>query len=406
MFIAETKRYIKIGLIAVVLVLFVKYFSQISSTASLFLNAASPLLVGCIMAYILNILLTRIEKWYFPFSNSKLVCKTRRPVCLVLSFVLLALIIYLVLQLIVPELLSSFALIGKEIPPLMEKFRAWLLDQSVSLPALQQIINTLDIDWQNLLQRLVSLVTTGAEGVITSVVSVISATFSVLTRLVIGLIFALYLLVSKERLQSLGNRILRAYIKPHTRETISYVLDTANKSFSSFIVGQCTEAVILGTLCTVGMLIFRFPYAAMTGTVVGVTALIPIVGAYIGAVVGGFMIFTQDPIQALLFLVFLVVLQQLEGNLIYPRVVGTSIGLPGIWVLAAVTIGGGAAGISGMLLGVPLAATLYRLLNDSVDRHLPPSSTQVAPSPAKTSPTEEPSTQPQTKPQPRPRKKR
>ena len=199
---------------------------------------------------------------------------------------------------------------------------------------------------------------------------------------------------------------MRAYIKPHTRETISYVLDTANKSFSSFIVGQCTEAVILGTLCTVGMLIFRFPYAAMTGTVVGVTALIPIVGAYIGAVVGGFMIFTQDPIQALLFLVFLVVLQQLEGNLIYPRVVGTSIGLPGIWVLAAVTIGGGAAGISGMLLGVPLAATLYRLLNDSVDRRLPPSSTPAAPSPAKTSPTEEPSTQPQTKPQPRPRKKR
>ena len=144
----------------------------------------------------------------------------------------------------------------------------------------------------------------------------------------------------------------------------------------------------------------------MTGPVVGVTALVPIVGAYIGAVVGGFMIFTQDPIQALLFLVFLVVLQQLEGNLIYPRVVGTSIGLPGIWVLAAVTIGGGAAGISGMLFGVPLAATLYRLLNDSVDRRLPPSSTPAAPSPAKTSPTEEPSTQPQTKPQPRPRKKR
>lgn len=142
---------------------------------------------------------------------------------------------------------------------------------------------------------------------------------------------------------------------------------TADQTFSSFIIGQVTEAVILGTLCTVGMLIFRFPYAPMIGAFIGATALIPIVGAYLGAAVGVIMIMTQDPLKAVLFVVFIVVLQQLEGNLIYPKVVGSSIGLPGIWVLAAVTVGGGLMGISGMLLGVPTAATVYKLLAMNVN---------------------------------------
>ncbi len=153
-------------------------------------------------------------------------------------------------------------------------------------------------------------------------------------------------------------------------ERLILVAQTAHKTFSSFIVGQFTEAVILGLLCTVGMMIFRFPYAAMTGAVVGVTALIPIVGAYIGAAVGAFMILTVSPFKAALFLLFLVVLQQLEGNLIYPRVVGTSIGLPGMWVLAAITVGGTLLGIPGMLLGVPTAATVYKLLGFSVNERL------------------------------------
>ncbi len=148
------------------------------------------------------------------------------------------------------------------------------------------------------------------------------------------------------------------------------MLRVANESFSSFIVGQCTEAVILGVLCTIGMIIFRFPYATMTGAVVGATALIPIVGAYIGAGIGAFMILTVDPMKALFFLIFLLILQQIEGNFIYPKVVGTSIGLPAIWVLAAVLVGGGLFGILGMLVGVPLAATVYKLLKNRVAQKL------------------------------------
>src|SRR5699024_8175623 len=146
------------------------------------------------------------------------------------------------------------------------------------------------------------------------------------------------------------------------------VLKTAHDTFTKFIVGQCTEAVILGTLCTIGMLLFRFPYATMIGTLIGATALLPVVGAYLGAAVGAFMIFTIDPLKALGFLIFIAILQQLEGNLIYPRVVGSSVGLPGIWVLAAVTVGGGLGGIIGMLLAVPVTATLYKLLQKDVQK--------------------------------------
>ncbi|HJD30447.1 MAG TPA: AI-2E family transporter, partial [Candidatus Eisenbergiella stercorigallinarum] len=166
---------------------------------------------------------------------------------------------------------------------------------------------------------------------------------------------------------SQAKRILRAYLKEKTVREIGRVIRTADDTFSSFIIGQCTEAVILGTLCALGMLVFDFPYAVMIGSFIGVTALIPIVGAYLGAGLGAFMILTVDPLKALLFLIFIVVLQQLEGNLIYPRVVGSSIGLPGMWVLAAVTVGGGLMGIGGMLLGVPLTATAYKLLRSDVN---------------------------------------
>ena len=149
---------------------------------------------------------------------------------------------------------------------------------------------------------------------------------------------------------------------------VSHFFKTLNDCFHSYIVGQCTEAVILGLLCTFGMLIFRLPYATMIGALIAFTALIPIAGAYIGAFVGAFMIIMVSPFKALIFLIFIVILQQIEGNLIYPKVVGSSIGLPGIWVLAAVTVGGGIMGIMGMLLGVPLAACVYRLLREDVNR--------------------------------------
>ena len=163
---------------------------------------------------------------------------------------------------------------------------------------------------------------------------------------------------------------MNVYLKPRRAAAIRHVLKTLNECFRSYIVGQCLEALILGALCTLGMLVFRFPYAVMVGTLVGFTALIPIAGAYIGAFVGAFMIFTVDPLKALLFLVYIVVLQQIEGNLIYPHVVGSSVGLPSIWVLAAVTLGGKLMGVAGMLFFIPLCSVLYALFRGYVKDRL------------------------------------
>lgn len=195
---------------------------------------------------------------------------------------------------------------------------------------------------------------------------IVSSVFSTTVTVVVGFIFALYLLAGKEKIGGQMTLLFRKYLPAKLVDKIFYVLHVFDGCFHSFIVGQCTEAVVLGVLCMAGMFLLRLPYAAMIGCLIGFTALIPVAGAYIGAVVGAVMIVTVSPVKAIIFIVFLVVLQQLEGNLIYPKVVGSSIGLPGIWVLAAVTVGGGVMGIGGMLLGVPTAAALYRLLQNDV----------------------------------------
>jgi len=284
----------------------------------------------------------------------------------VLAFLALFLIMFFIIYLVVPELVSSIRLITQEIPVFVEELRLWAIQNFDEMPTLQESLANLDIDWQETLKKVFDLVMTGAGGFFTSVVSVVAGLFGTIAQFLIGTIFAIYLLSSKERLAAQVDGLMRAYLKPQTRARMLYMADTFNQTFSSFIVGQVTEAVVIGMLCALGMLLLRMPYAVMTGTVVGVTALIPVVGAYIGAAVGAFMVFTVNPVQAAVFVVFLVILQQLEGNLIYPKVVGSSIGLPGIWVLAAVTIGGGVLGIGGMLLGVPLTASVYRLLGADV----------------------------------------
>lgn len=367
------KRYQKKRLFAVVALviavcLCIKYFSEVAGFLWSLLGVMGPLFTGAAIAYILNLPMRAFERFYFPRSEKKLVIKTRRPVCMILSVFVVFLILAGVVMLVVPELISSISLLVEEIPPIAERVYRWALSYSDKLPALQEMLKEANIDLSGLLRNVLDTVATGTGDVINSVIALLVSIFGTITDFVMGFIFALFLLANKEKLQRQIKRFLHAYMKPRREEKLYRILDTANSSFSSFIVGQCTEAVILGVLCALGMLIFQFPYAVMTGTVVGVMALIPIVGAYVGAAIGTFMIFTVDPLQAVFFLIFLIILQQIEGNLIYPKVVGSSIGLPGMWVLAAVLIGGGLGGISGMLIGVPLAATLYKLLREMLGK--------------------------------------
>lgn len=364
------KKYCVIGVIAAAVCLFVMKFESVVAAVTGVLSAAAPLLLGMVIAYILNILLKKIEKYYFPGSRNAAVVKSRRPVCIFLSFLALGLILFFVVKMVVPELVSSIRLITEEIPPAFEELRLWGVKNFEEVPELQETLANLDIDWKATIKKVLDILIAGAGGIFTSVVSVISSVMGAVSQLVIGMIFAIYLLSAKETLASQVDDCMRAYLKPGTRERILYVAGTFHKTFTNFIVGQAMEAVIIGALCALGMTVLRMPYAVMTGTVVGVTALIPVVGAYIGAAVGAFMVFTVNPLQAVFFVIFLVILQQLEGNLIYPKVVGGSIGLPGLWVLAAVTIGGGVMGIGGMLIGVPLTASVYRLLEKDVKERL------------------------------------
>ena len=272
----------------------------------------------------------------------------------------------LIVTLIVPELVNAFLVIGQEIPIVFERLKVFLVEHSQDIPTIEKWINSINIDWENMTKKLIDYATSGVGGILNSTFSFVGVLTNGIVNFVISLIFAIYILSAKEVLHSQINRMINVYMKEKFSNTLRKIAKTADETFSSFIVGQCTEAVVLGIFCTIGMWIFKFPYAPMIGAFIGATALIPVVGAYVGAVVGVFMILTVDPMKALFFVLFIVILQQIEGNLIYPRVVGSSIGLPGIWVLAAVTVGGGIGGVVGMLMGVPVAATVYKLIGENV----------------------------------------
>ncbi len=353
---------------AALLILGILHVEELLSWAGGLWSVMTPLVFGLAAAYVLNIVLVRVERLYFPHSKSRLVKGSRRGVCIVLSILLVFAVFLLVGRLVLPELVKTFGVIGRSVPAFLERTVVWLEENSTREGA-EELAQALEqIDWENMGSRLLAFARSGISSVLNSTLSAVGSVVGAVVNFFIGMIFGVYILSSKERLRSQAKRMLNAYLKPAAVERLRRIYHTANETFSSFIIGQCTEAVILGTLCTVGMLIFRFPYAPMIGAFVGATALIPIVGAYLGAGVGAFMILTTDPLKALLFILFIVVLQQLEGNLIYPKVVGSSIGLPGMWVLAAVTVGGGLMGIGGMLLGVPVAATLYKLVGNDVKR--------------------------------------
>lgn len=367
----EWKLWLRLGVTLFALYLAIHYWVPFSSLVVLMFQAAFPLLLGAGIAYAVNILMSIYEKFLFPSTVQGGAAKIRRPVCLLLAYASLMGIVFLIIRMILPELVQCVGLLIQEAAPFIERIAA-ILNQNVDL---DQLLSTYGvaladgtINWQEALSAAAKWLGQGLGGVMGSMISMLTSLFSAAFTAIVSLIFSAYLLLGKERLGRQFGLVLKTYLKPSWYSRCVYFLQTLNGCFHRFIVGQCTEAVILGLLCIGGMLLFQFPYATMVGTLIGFTALIPVAGAYIGAGVGAFMIFTVSPIQALLFLVFIAVLQQLEGNLIYPKVVGSSIGLPGIWVLAAVTVGGGILGIFGMLLAVPLAAACYQMVRADVAR--------------------------------------
>lgn len=360
------KLCLQAGVSIFILFLCIHYWDSFVHLLGLLLSAASPLLMGCVFAYIFNIPMSFFERHYFPKSKKPAAVKSRRPVCMLLAFLSAAAAILLLLRIVIPELNSCISLLLTTVPAALEQIGTSLAESPWLSEYIQEFLN--DIDWQQSLSRIVSSVIGGLGSAGDFAVTFVSRTISTAANVMIAFIFSVYLLSGRETLARQLHRLSDRYLKPVWLTKFSHVAAVANDCFHRYIVGQCTEAVILGALCTLGMLLFRFPYAAVVGVTVGFTALIPVAGAYIGGIVGFLLILTSSPLKAVLFVLYLVILQQLEGNIIYPKVVGTSLGLPGIWVLAAVIIGGGVGGIGGMLIGVPLSACLYRLIREDVRR--------------------------------------
>lgn len=360
------KDCLKAGITVFALYLGVHYWGKVSGLGKAVVAAGMPLIIGCIIAYLVNILMGSYERIYFPRTKNRALVKSRRPVCMLMAFLTLCAIVTLVILLIVPQLGSCIQIIIAGVPEVMKTVLAFVDERDLLS---EEIITNLEsIDWKSWIGQIVQVVTTGLGNVVDIMLSAVTSVLSWVVTAFISLIFSIYLLSGKEKIGSQCWAVMERYLPEKTTDKIRYVLAVFNDCFHRYIVGQCTEAVILGILCVIGMAILRLPYALMIGTLIAFTALVPIAGAYIGAGVGAFMILTVDPLKAVVFLIFIVVLQQLEGNLIYPKVVGLSMGLPGIWVLAAVTVGGGIMGIGGMLLGVPVAAGIYRLLREDVRR--------------------------------------
>lgn len=362
----DWKTCARVGISAFLLYLCITYWPAFTALLDRLLQAATPLLLGCVLAYAINILMTFYEAHYFPQSKASALIKSRRPVCMLAAFLTLSVLLTFIVKLVVPELVSCVKLLVGQVPSAIDDLLAWLETKNIVPENILASLQT--VDWRARAQQMISILTSGISSVMGAAVSAAFSVFSGAITALLALIFSIYLLMGKEKLGNQIHRLMLRYVKPGIYTKIRYVLSVLNDSFHKYIVGQCTEAVILGALCTAGMLVLNLPYATMTGAVIAFTALIPVAGAYIGAGVGAFMILTVSPVKAVIFLIFIVVLQQLEGNLIYPRVVASSLGLPAIWVLTAVTIGGGLMGIPGMLLCVPLASALYRLIKEDVNR--------------------------------------
>ncbi len=351
-------------------------FDVICQAFLFLLSIARPFILGGVIAFVLNLPMRFYEKRLFEkpkISAGKQAVyeKIKRPVSLILSFLTLVLIIALVIITVIPQLVSTISILTQEISVFMNRMLSGLEELLSENPEYQEQIRNIkipEIDWQKILTAIINFFKNGMGNIAVTTFSVTSSIASGTVNFFIALIFSFYILMQKEKLGDQLQRTVKAYTKPAVYEWIMKVAGLLNQNFSRFITGQCVEAVILGTMFVVTMLIFKFPFAVMIGVLIAFMALIPIVGAFIGCAVGAFLILVDSPAKAIGFIVLFLILQQIEGNLIYPHVVGNSVGLPSIWVLAAVTIGGSLMGIAGMLIFIPLLSTVYTLLREDVNK--------------------------------------
>ena len=345
-----------------------QHLGVVAGAVAWLLGILSPFVLGGGIAFVLNVPMRAIERHLFP--NQRRLTKLRRPLALVLTLVALTGVLTLAFCVIGPGIKDAVVSIAAQVPDAFDRLYQRLLGLEQYLPQIKDLVGDLAIDWKSLSQKALSLAQSWGGSLISSGGGLMVGVVSGVSTFVIGLIFSFYILLQKEKLARQGRQVLYGLLPLKQADRALEVLRLAERTFSNFLSGQCVEACILGTLFVIAMTIFRMPYALLVGVLIALTALIPIVGAFIGCAVGALLIAITDPWKALAFIILFLVLQQIEGNLIYPHVVGSSVGLPSIWVLAAVTLGGKLMGVGGMLFFIPLCSVLYALFRDFVKGRL------------------------------------
>ena len=364
-------------LIAFAILLFtgLQHFGQVLAFLRFVGGVASPLLIGGAVAFVLNVPMSFFEKKLFRPSpgggrRRGLSPKAARVLSLLATIVVVAVVIPALLLIIVPQLAESVSGLGTTIVSAWRRFVVWAEEQFVAYPEIYSWLETLTVDWESLLASVVDFVGSGFGNVLSSTISATKSIVSAVSTVFVAVVFAVYVLLQKEKLGLQCRKALYALLPKRGADKTVEVCRLSHRVFSSFITGQCMEAVILGCMFFLCMTVLRMPYALLVGCLIAITALIPIVGAFIGCGVGAFLLLMVSPMQALVFVVMFLILQQVEGNLIYPHVVGSSVGLPSIWVLAAVSVGGSLLGVAGMLLFIPLTSVLYALFREFVYQRL------------------------------------
>ena len=361
---------------AVILYVGVQHLDVVLKYVKVLWGLLLPFVIGGAMAFVLNVPMAFIERHLFGKAREKegkagkAANRLARPVSLILSIVMVVLVVLVVVLVVAPELGRTLVSVVKKVEEDIPLLQKWLTDTFQSDSEIVKWASTIEIDPQKSIDSIISVLKNGADNLVSSTITVTMGLVSMAVNFAIGFVFACYVLLQKERL---GKQVLKAayaILPVKIVEYLGHVCTLASKVFASFITGQCIEAVILGSMFFVSMTIGRFPYAMLIGVLISFTALIPVFGGIIGCWVGFFLILMVSPLKAFAFLALFVILQQIEGNLIYPHVVGNSVGLPAIWVLVAVTLGGNLMGILGMLIFIPLVSVLYTLFREWVYERL------------------------------------
>ena len=324
-----------------------------------------PFLLGAAIAFVLNVPMRQVERLLTGRRERK---KWHRPTSLLITIILVAGVLFLVVFVVTPEVLRTMVSLSSSIPAFMEKTLRQAETLFAQYPQIVDYLNTIEIDWPGMLRQIVDFLRNGATSVLDTTVSAAVSIVSGVTNFGIGFIFSIYILLQKEVLCSQAKRLVRAFVPERTAVIVIGIMRKTERTFSSFLAGQCAEALILGTMFFVTMTVLKMPYALLIGVLIAFTALIPIFGAFIGCAVGVFLMLMVSPFATLEFVAVFFILQQIEGNFIYPHVVGNSVGLPSIWVLMAVTVGGSLMGVVGMLIFIPLCSVLYSIMKSEVRR--------------------------------------